>query len=78
MAFVGNRKITSGDVQDLLCGPHRFPFHEYDCSRLQAAFQHANQSFYNMDEDILRCKGQDKRIAEAEARAYLWVAASTD
>jgi len=31
-----------------------------------------------MDEDILRCKGQDKRIAEAEARAYLWVAASTD
>ncbi|CAI6369109.1 unnamed protein product [Macrosiphum euphorbiae] len=43
--FVGNRNITPGDVQDLLCGPTDVPFSEND--RLRAASQRATQSFYS-------------------------------
>ncbi|KAL4111930.1 hypothetical protein QTP88_015796 [Uroleucon formosanum] len=44
--FVGNRNITLGDVQDLLCGPSDVPSSEND--RLQVASQRATQAFYDM------------------------------
>ncbi|KAL4134845.1 hypothetical protein QTP88_006546 [Uroleucon formosanum] len=74
--FVGNRNITPGDVQDLLCGPSDVPFIEND--RLQAASQRATQFFYDMVDNILSCKEHDERIAEAEQRANAVAAAPTD
>ncbi|KAL4121742.1 hypothetical protein QTP88_014193 [Uroleucon formosanum] len=74
--FVGNRNITPGDVQDLLCGPSDVPFFEND--RLRAASQRATQSFYDMVDNILSCKEHDERIAEAERRANAVAAAPTD
>lgn len=74
--FVGNRNITPGDVQDLLCGPSYVPFSEND--RLRAASQRATQSFYDMVDNILSCKEHDERIAESERRANAVAAAPTD
>lgn len=74
--FVGNRNITPGDVQDLLCGPSDVLYSEND--RLRAASQRATQSFYDMVENILSCKEHDERIAEAERRANAVAAAPTD
>ncbi|KAL4089772.1 hypothetical protein QTP88_024743 [Uroleucon formosanum] len=74
--FVGNRNITPGDVQDLLCGPSDVPFIEND--RLRAASQRATQSFYDMVDNILSCKEHYERIAEAERRANAVAAAPTD
>ncbi|CAI6367688.1 unnamed protein product [Macrosiphum euphorbiae] len=65
--FVGNRNITPGDVQDLLCGPTDVPFSENDW--LRAASQRATQSFNDMVNNILSCKEHDERIAETERRA---------
>ncbi|CAI6376161.1 unnamed protein product [Macrosiphum euphorbiae] len=74
--FVGNRNITPGDVQDLLCGPSDVPFSEND--RLRAASKRATQSFYDMVDNILSCKEHDERIAETERRANAVAAAPTD
>ncbi|KAL4092451.1 hypothetical protein QTP88_026952 [Uroleucon formosanum] len=57
--FVGNRNITLGDVQDLLCGPSDVPFIEND--RLRAASQRTTRSFYDMVDNILSCKEYDER-----------------
>jgi len=51
--FVGNRNITPGDVQDLLCGPSDVPPSEND--QLQSASQRATQSVYYMVDNILSC-----------------------
>ncbi|XP_015379762.1 PREDICTED: uncharacterized protein LOC107173657 [Diuraphis noxia] len=65
--FVGSRNITPSDVQDMLCGPTDVPICMSE--RIMAASQRATQAFYEMVEDILSCKEQDERLAEAEARA---------
>jgi len=54
---------------ELAVKPHQFPFHKNDCSRLQVASQSSPQFFYEVVEDILHCKEQDKRIAKTEISA---------
>ncbi|CAI6373458.1 unnamed protein product [Macrosiphum euphorbiae] len=65
--FIFNRKVTSSDVQDLLCGRTDVPIYIND--RIQVASQRATQAFYETVEGILSCKEQDARLDETEARA---------
>jgi len=65
--FIGNRKVTLSDVQDLLCGPTDVLIYIND--QIQAASQRATRTFYEIVEGILRCKEQDARLAKIEARA---------
>jgi len=46
--FIGNRKVTPSNVQNLLCGPTNVPIYIKD--RIQAASQRATQTFYEMVE----------------------------
>ncbi|XP_025206932.1 uncharacterized protein LOC112602826 [Melanaphis sacchari] len=74
--FVGNRNLTPGDVQNLLCGPSDVPSSENGW--LQAASQRTTQSFYNMVDNILSCKEYDEMIAETERRANALAATPID
>jgi len=71
------QKHHLGDVQDFLCGP------------TDSHFTRMTDPVYRLPLNVplslfktwlrsLRCKEQDERIAEAEARANLWLATPTD